>query len=196
MPRRNSINAEGKYNNYQALTDRMIKKIIISATAAIVLAISWQTTAAGQSPWISNDTLAHNLVWEDRLYRQVEFLSGSLCEGRATGSAGGCEAAFWIIRNFRKSRLLDSGPGYARHIYAGDGIVGHNIIGMVPGSKKEPRDSYIIIGDTIVEFETEYRNQTNREENSLALVTGLHKIWSRTKTAIWLAFLIFIFIVA
>lgn len=57
-------------------------------------------------------------------------------------------------------------------------------------------DSYIIIGDTIVEFETEYRNQTNREENSLALVTGLHKIWSRTKTAIWLAFLIFIFIVA
>ncbi len=71
MPRRNSINAEGKYNNYQALTDRMIKKIIISATAAIVLAISWQTTAAGQSPWISNDTLAHNLVWEDRLYRQV-----------------------------------------------------------------------------------------------------------------------------
>jgi len=146
MPRRNSINAEGKYNNYQALTDRMIKKIIISATAAIVLAISWQTTAAGQSPWISNDTLAHNLVWEDRLYRQVEFLSGSLCEGRATGSAGGCEAAFWIIRNFRKSGLLDSGPGYARHIYAGDGIVGHNIIGMVPGSKKEPRDSYIIIG--------------------------------------------------
>ena len=117
-----SLIMEGKYNNYQALTDRMIKKIIISATAAIVLAISWQTTAAGQSPWISNDTLAHNLVWEDRLYRQVEFLSGSLCEGRATGSAGGCEAAFWIIRNFRKSGLLDSGPGYARHIYAGDGI--------------------------------------------------------------------------
>ena len=29
------------------------------------------------------------------------------------------------------SGLLDSGPGYARHIYAGDGIVGHNIIGMV-----------------------------------------------------------------
>ena len=95
---------------------KMDKKIIISATAAIVMAISGHPHAAGQSPWISNDTLAHNLVWEDKLYRQVEFLSDSLCGGRATGSAGGNEAAFWIIRNFRESGLMSPGPGYGRHI--------------------------------------------------------------------------------
>lgn len=125
---------------------KMDKKIIISATAAIVMAISGHPHAAGQSPWISNDTLAHNLVWEDKLYRQVEFLSDSLCGGRATGSAGGNEAAFWIIRNFRESGLMSPGPGYGRHIYSGEGTVGHNIIGMIPGSLKTPCDSYIVVG--------------------------------------------------
>ena len=124
----------------------MDKKIIISAAAAIILALSGPSPAKGQSPWVSNDTLAHNLVWADRLYRQVEFLSGSMCNGRATGSAGGSEAAFWLIRHFRESGLIGPGTGYARHIYSGEGIVGHNIMGMIPGSRKEPRDSYIIIG--------------------------------------------------
>ncbi len=124
----------------------MDKKIIISAAAVIILALSGPSPAKGQSPWVSNDTLAHNLVWADRLYRQVEFLSGSMCNGRATGSAGGSEAAFWLIRHFRESGLIGPGTGYARHIYSGDGIVGHNIMGMIPGSRKEPRDSYIIIG--------------------------------------------------
>lgn len=124
----------------------MDKKIIISAAAVIILALSGPSPAKGQSPWVSNDTLAHNLVWADRLYRQVEFLSGSMCNGRATGSAGGSEAAFWLIRHFRESGLIGPGTGYARHIYSGEGIVGHNIMGMIPGSRKEPRDSYIIIG--------------------------------------------------
>ena len=90
---------------------------------------------------------AQNVVWEGKLLRQVEFFCDSLCAGRATGTAGGAEAAFGIIREFRDAGLLMFGDSYARAFYTPDSIrVGHNIIGMIPGSKKRPADSYIIVG--------------------------------------------------
>lgn len=124
----------------------MKKKIIISATVLVSFFLFGEAAAVGQNPWISNDTTAHNLVWNEKLCTQIGFLSDSLCAGRATGTAGGNEAAFWIIRNFRESGLMDFGGSYAKHIYAGGGLIGHNIIGMIPGSKKDPCDSYIIVG--------------------------------------------------
>ena len=124
----------------------MNKRIIISAVAAIILTVSGHMTVSGQSPWITNDTLAHNMIWTDKLQRQVEFLSDSLCAGRASGSIGGNEAAFWLIRNFRKAGLLEFGGTYAKHVYTGGGEIGHNILGMIPGSMKDPCDSYIIVG--------------------------------------------------
>ena len=124
----------------------MNKRTIISAAAAIILTVSGHMTVSGQSPWITNDTLAHNMIWTDKLQRQVEFLSDSLCAGRASGSIGGNEAAFWLIRNFRKAGLLEFGGTYAKHVYTGGGEIGHNILGMIPGSMKDPCDSYIIVG--------------------------------------------------
>ena len=124
----------------------MNKKIFISASAVIILIVSGPARASGQSPWITNDTTAHNLIWKDKLRRQVEFLSDTLCDGRAAGTAGGNEAAFWLIRNFRKAGLMELGGTYAKHVYTGGGVIGHNIIGMIPGSRKNPCSSYIIIG--------------------------------------------------
>ncbi len=128
------------------IQDKMNKRTIISAAAAIILTVSGHMTVSGQSPWITNDTLAHNMIWTDKLQRQVEFLSDSLCAGRASGSIGGNEAAFWLIRNFRKAGLLEFGGTYAKHVYTGGGEIGHNILGMIPGSMKDPCDSYIIVG--------------------------------------------------
>lgn len=89
---------------------------------------------------------AHNIIWESRLYRSIEFLSSSLCEGRATGTRGSSEAAFWIIRALEEAGAIPIDSTYAKHVYTGQGLVGHNIMGMIPGSRKNPRNSYIIIG--------------------------------------------------
>ncbi len=99
-----------------------------------------------QNFWITNDNAAHNLVWEEKLKRRIDFLSDTLCEGRATGTRGANEAAFWIIDKFERAGLVPFDSTYAKHIYAGHGKVGHNIIGMLPGSLKKPCDSYVIIG--------------------------------------------------
>lgn len=99
-----------------------------------------------QNLWIANDTASHNLVWEEKLRKRIAFLSDTLCEGRATGTRGGSEAAFWIAGRFRDTGLLPFGGTYAKHVFAGQGLVGHNVIGMLPGSLTRPCDSYIIIG--------------------------------------------------
>lgn len=117
--------------------------IIISS---ILLFFNGSTMLHSQNLWISNDTAAHNLVWEERLRKRIGFLSDTLCEGRATGTRGGSEAAFWIAGRFRDTGLLPFGGTYAKHVFAGQGLVGHNIIGMLPGSLSRPCDSYIIIG--------------------------------------------------
>lgn len=99
-----------------------------------------------QNFWITNDNAAHNIVWEGRLKNRIDFLTDTLCEGRATGTRGSSEAAFWITDKFRQAGLLPFEGHFARHIYAGHGLVGHNIIGMLPGSLTKPCDSYIIVG--------------------------------------------------
>lgn len=124
----------------------MSKKIFISILVFLAQACVLSVCAAAQNPWITGDTTAHNLVWSEKLYRQVSFLSDTLCGGRATGTAGNNEAAFWIVRNFRKAGLKAFNGSYAQHLVTEDGTVGHNIVGMLQGSRKKPCDSYIIIG--------------------------------------------------
>lgn len=103
-------------------------------------------TLGAQSFWISNDNAAHNLVWKEKLERRIEFLSDSLCEGRATGTRGATEAAFRIMSHFRQAGLMPFDSTYSKSFIAGEGITGHNIMGMLPGSRTRPCDSYIILG--------------------------------------------------
>lgn len=88
----------------------------------------------------------HNLVYEKKLERQVGVLSSEFCDGRGTGSKGCSEAAFWIARQFRHFALMPIDSSYCSHFYIGKGRIGHNIVGMLPGSGKKPRNSYVIIG--------------------------------------------------
>lgn len=124
----------------------MDKKKFTCLIAAAILLLSGSFSLKGQSFWISNDTAVHNLVWEEKLRRSIDFLTDSLCEGRATGSRGATEAAAWIIRHFREDGLVAMDSTYSKHVFAGHGTVGHNIVGMLPGSRMNPADSYIIIG--------------------------------------------------
>ena len=85
---------------------------------------------------------AHNTIWENKLYRQVEFLSDSLCDGRATGTRGSVEAAFWIARRFGQLGLIPFSGNYTKHFYC---PFGRNMLGMIPGSSGRENDSYVIV---------------------------------------------------
>ena len=94
---------------------------------------------------------ARNVVWEAKLERQVGFLSDSICNGRATGTPGGAEAAFFVERRFKAAGLeamCESGgrEGYSQSFRTESGAVGHNVIGFFSGSKKVHENEYIIVG--------------------------------------------------
>ncbi len=122
------------------------KKSLLIIISFLVLSFMDTAPLHAQSLWAAADTAAHNLVWEEKLYRRVSFLSDSLCAGRATGTVGNNEAAFWITGRFADTGLMPFGNSYAKHVFAGQGLVGHNIIGLFHGSRKRPSDSYIIVG--------------------------------------------------
>ena len=103
-------------------------------------------TSFAQESSMVQHSAAKNLIWEKKLERQVTFLSDTICQGRGTGSRASKEAAFWIEREFRKTGLLKIDSTYTKHFFAGHGHIGHNIMGMLPGSLKSPKDRYVIVG--------------------------------------------------
>lgn len=99
-----------------------------------------------QSLWTKDYSVAENMVWEKRLADNVGFLTDSICQGRATGTKGNVEVSAWIRRQFEDAHLLKFSDTYIKRFYAGRGLLGRNVIGMMPGSVKEPRDKYVVVG--------------------------------------------------
>lgn len=121
----------------------MIKKILnISLFMCLACAASAQSPVDVRKLGVISSEQAHNTVWENKLYRQVEFLSDSLCGGRATGTRGSTEAAFWIARRFGQLGLLPFSGQYTKHFY---GPFGRNMIGMIPGNSRGKNDSYVLV---------------------------------------------------
>lgn len=94
--------------------------------------------------------MAEALLTERDLAGKVEFLTDTLCDGRASFSRGGVEASFWIARRFEHYGLLpfrSGGPAsqasYFQSFRSSD-KVGHNVIGFCPASA--PSDRYVIVG--------------------------------------------------
>lgn len=112
----------------------------------IVMAMFFCVQTRGQGGSGSSSSAARNLIWESKLYRHIEFLSDTLCQGRATGTRGSIETAFWIEREFRDAGLMKFDSTFTKRIYAGQGLLGRNIIGFLPGSIKNPKGKYIIVG--------------------------------------------------
>lgn len=112
----------------------------------LVMAVFSGPLTYGQGSSGYEFSAARNLIWEHKLYRHIEFLSDTLCQGRATGTRGSIEAAFWIEREFRDAGLLKFDGTYTKRFFAGKGLLGRNVIGFLPGSIKTPKDRYIIVG--------------------------------------------------
>ena len=123
-----------------------ISKNSMKAGMATVIALLLCVAAWGQGSIGSSSSAARNLIWEKKLYQKVDFLCDTLCQGRATGTRGSVEVAFWIEREFRDAKLMKFAGTYTKRFHAGNGVLGSNVIGFLPGSVKSPKDKYIVVG--------------------------------------------------
>ena len=121
------------------------KKYISAVILSIVILLSGAESEA-QNKRLTMHKPARNLVTLEKIEREVGFLADSICQGRATGTRGSVEAAFWISDKFRAAGLLKFGKGWGQSLTTENGTTGHNIIGLLPGSTKSHPDRYIIIG--------------------------------------------------
>lgn len=115
------------------------KAVLIMITSLLCM------TATAQSFRTEANAPARNVVQKEEIEKRIGFLSDTLCHGRGTGTQGGTEAAFWVVRKFREAGLIPFGRSWGKAFWTSNGTVGHNILGMLPGSIKNPADSYIIV---------------------------------------------------
>jgi Zn-dependent M28 family amino/carboxypeptidase len=115
--------------------------IILTAASLFICLIS-----SGQNTRLTMHRPARNLITEEKISREVRFLSDSICNGRATGTRGGSEAAFWVARQFERIGLMQIDDGWGKSFTAANGATGHNIVGFLPGSSKRHPDTYVVVG--------------------------------------------------
>ena len=89
---------------------------------------------------------AENVVSEESLLRDVEFLADSVCAGRRTGTPGATIAAMWLAMNFENAGLMKMDGSYFQGFPTRAGETGHNVIGFFPSEETFAKKSYIIIG--------------------------------------------------
>ncbi len=123
---------------------KKIKKYAI-LTIVTLLSVSAYDESCAQGSWTTLHNPARNMVWNSKLEREIGLLTDSLCTGRATGTKGSVEAGTWIARKFRKTGLKQFGT-WSRSIVTENGTIGHNIMGLLPGSSKLHPEKYVIIG--------------------------------------------------
>lgn len=121
------------------------KKYISAVILSIALLLSVPVSKA-QNSRLTMHIPARNLVTLEKIEREVGFLADSICQGRATGTRGSVEAAFWISDKFKAAGLLELGNGWYQSMITENGTIGHNVIGLLPGSDKVHPDRYIIVG--------------------------------------------------
>lgn len=87
---------------------------------------------------------AERVVSAELLQGQIEFLTDTLLKGRATGSYGANETAFWIARRFNQAGLRQFGDSWSRTFNVG-GLTGHNIMGFMPGKRDGGKEMYVLV---------------------------------------------------
>ena len=121
-------------------------KISVKTLTYLAFLLLTSQIAVARGTWKGEINKAMNQMTEESLFREVSFLSDTLCKGRATGTAGNVDAAFWIKRKFEKAGLKCFGNSFGSHFLTPTGAHAHNVIGMLPGALSMPRDKYIIVG--------------------------------------------------
>ena len=121
-------------------------KISVKTLTYIAFLLLISQIAAGRGTWKRETDRAIAQMTEESLFREISFLSDTLCKGRATGTAGNVDVAFWIRRKFAKAGLRCFGGSYGSHFITPTGAHAHNVIGMLPGALSMPRERYVIVG--------------------------------------------------
>lgn len=141
--------AIGQPANIQIISGQADKKTMKFSVNLIIFSLillMHTVQAEGRGTWKRETDAALGAITEERLYREISFLSDTLCKGRATGTKGNIDVAFWITRKFEKAGLKQINGSYASHFTTPTGANAHNIIGMIPGSLSVPRKDYVIVG--------------------------------------------------
>lgn len=154
---------------YSVRADRFLLSIILWA-GVISAAGSDAAARSGREPFS-----------ESALRSKVEFLSDSLCAGRGSGTPGGSEAAFWLVRQFSKANL--SPLGRFGHSFSLPDKAGHNIIGSIPGHGSR---KYIIIMahyDNLGTLEGNFYPGADSNASGVAALLSLSEAFSQERKA-------------
>ena len=92
-----------KINIYRALKTHFYKFFIFILLLADAAALSAQQNSVRMVPSGRN---AEKYISSESLRREVEFLSAPSFGGRASGTRGATEAAFWISRHYASIGLM------------------------------------------------------------------------------------------
>jgi Peptidase family M28/PDZ domain len=100
---------------------------------------------------------AQRLSQPSRLIDDVKFLSDDRLQGRMTGSPGADSAAAYLARRFSEVGLQPAAGGWFQSFTVGrdapavrqtgaNGVMGRNVIGILPGKDPELRNQTLILG--------------------------------------------------
>src|SRR5215210_7211166 len=107
--------------------------------------------------WLSPSLQAQRITEPPRLLDDIKFLSDSQLQGRVTGSPGADSSAAYLAHRFSEVGLQPAAGGWfqsftlgrdapaARQAKAG-GLVGRNVIGILPGRDPVLRNQTVILG--------------------------------------------------
>ena len=163
----------------------MKRKIYIYYTVAVMIAAGIAVSAQSRGKWYANNTSVHAMAVKSHMETDLQFLTDSICNGRASGTRGNSAAAFWITGKFSECNLLPFGNSYIRSFFAKEKTSGHNIIGMLPAAPGRSTNKYIIVGahyDHIGQINgVMYPGADSNASGIIALTTVLKMMtWSET----------------
>lgn len=116
----------------------------ISLIASILLMASAIFPCAARDMRINISEEARATVTEQKLSRDIEFLSDSLCAGRATGTRGAMETSAWIAGRFSSLGLRPVGTSFIHGFQVPGSDAGRNVIGLAEGGSSAP-EGYILV---------------------------------------------------
>jgi hypothetical protein len=116
------------------------------------LLAGWLATVALAGP-----LAAQHIVEPPRLLDDIKFLTDDRLQGRATGSAGADSAAAYLARRFSEVGLQPAAGGWFQSFMVSrdapatrqgrmGGLVGKNVIGILPGRDPVLRNQTVILG--------------------------------------------------
>jgi hypothetical protein len=104
---------------------------------------------------VVQSSAAQKLVEPPRLLDDIKFLTDDRLQGRATGSPGADSAATYLARRFSEVGLQPAAGGWfqsfnvgrdARSARGKPGLLGKNVIGILPGRDPVLRNQTVILG--------------------------------------------------